>query len=121
MKTPPDPEFMLRDDFPPDLAARTLIMASYAYYVLDNPLMSDGLYDRLSNHIADKWPLLLAERQWALDNPDDTRASGAHFKFCTRAVFAVAAEFAKLGRSEPPTPETWLFDETFGHYVTAVM
>lgn len=121
MKPPPSLDFMLRDSFPADVAARNLIMAAYAYYVLDSPIMDDALYDKLSQRVADKWPLLMEERKWALGNPEDTRASGSHFKFSTRAVMAVAHKFRELGRPEPPMPETWSFDENFGHYVTCVM
>lgn len=116
-----DLEFMLMDGCSPDLAARRLIVASYAYYVLDNPIMSDGDYDKVSQRVADKWADLDPDRQWAMGTPDDTRAGGSHFKFTTRAVMAVAAKFAELGRPTPPVPETWLFEPGFGHYVTAVM
>ena len=31
------------------------IMASYAYYVLDDPILTDSTFDRLCNKMLDKW------------------------------------------------------------------
>lgn len=100
----------------PDLAGRRIIVAAYCYYVLDDPVMTDAEYDKLSQYVADNWDALDPDRQWALGNPDSTRAGGSHIKFSRRAVSAA------LGREQPlAMPLDWKFDKTHGHYVTAVL
>lgn len=39
----------------PDAAVAWLLMAAYAYYVEDDPILSDGLFDRLCRDLAARW------------------------------------------------------------------
>lgn len=106
-----------------DLAARRVIAAAYAYYVLDRPIMDDARYDRLAGFVADNWAELALERQWALGSPEELRASGHHIRFSSAAVYAAEARFRELFREEPPvTPALWrVWEEAPGawRYVTA--
>lgn len=82
-----------------DLAARKVIVAAFCYYVLDDPIMSDARYDKLSQFIAKHWADLNADRRWALGSARDTRAGGSHIKYTVQAAnAAVAAYRAEKGR-----------------------
>lgn len=105
----------------PDLAARKLIVAAYAYYVLDQPIMDDAEYDRLSRYVARNWDELDRDRQWALDTPEATRSSGAHIFFSVAAVSACYHELNRQGDTPRlPFPTKWRETKKGRRYVTAV-
>ena len=104
----------------PDLAARRVIVAAYAYYVLDQPVMDDAEYDRLSRYVARNWDDLDEDRQWALDTPEQTRSSGSHIFFPTIAVAACYRELDRQGiRPRLPFPGRWKVSKKGRRYVTA--
>ena len=104
----------------PDLAARQVIVAAYCYYVLDNPVMDDGEYDKLSVVAADNWSELHKDRQWALGDPESTRAGGSHIKFSMRAVCAAHDKLERMGRTAKPFEHRWRRAKGIGRYVTAL-
>jgi hypothetical protein len=108
----------------PDLAARKILVAAFLYYVLDAPTMSDGMYDKLSQIAADGWDQLDPVRQWQLDSPDATRASGAHFKYTAATIGAAREEHARIHRRFPPMSDAerhgWKQREDGLRYCTAV-
>lgn len=72
-----------------DWVGRKLIVASFLYYQLDEPGMSDARYDRMSNFVADYFDELEWERKWAFRfDPESTRSTGSHFRFTTLAAGA---------------------------------
>lgn len=71
-----------------DLVGRKVIVAAFLYYMLDTPSMSDAQYDRMSQFVADYWDQLSPDRQWCMRDPDQTRASGSHFRFTSLAASA---------------------------------
>lgn len=114
------PGLFSEDDLTPDLAARRVIVAAYAYYVLDQPIMSDAAYDRLSKYVANNWDELDRDRQWALDTPEDTRAGGSHIFFSQIAVGACYRELINRGkRPRFPFPTKWKQTKKGRRYVTA--
>lgn len=76
-----------------DQAARKIIIAAFCYYVLDDPIMTDARYDRLSAFISRYWDDLHPDRRWALGNARDTRAGGSHIKYSVQAVSAAVAHY----------------------------
>lgn len=104
----------------PDFAARRLIVAAYAYYVLDQPIMDDGEYDKLSRFVARNWDELDRDRKWALDTPEATRSSGAHIYFPEIAVRACYLAVKENGeRPRLPFPTEWKTTKKGRRYVTA--
>lgn len=82
-----------------DLAARKVIVAAFCYYVLDDPIMSDGRYDKLSQFVAKHWDDLHPDRRWALGSARDTRAGGSHIKYSVYAANAALSAYrVKTGR-----------------------
>lgn len=110
---------MLAEPLTPDLAARKALVAAYLYYVHDAPTISDARFDQLCNIAADGWDQLHPTRQWQLESPEATRATGMHFKFTTLCVGAARAEYARFNRRLlPPDDRVVKYDEQHGHYVT---
>jgi len=92
----------------PDLAARRIIVAAFAYYVLDDPIMDDARYDKLSRHVARNWEDLHPDRKWALHSAHETKSSGSHIRFSVAAVHACYAWYARHNRKPPlPMPTRW--------------
>jgi NAD-dependent DNA ligase len=58
------------EEVAPDLAARPVIMAAYAYYVYDGPITDDAEYDKLCKYVADHWDELHPDQEWALGSPE---------------------------------------------------
>ncbi|TCV62336.1 hypothetical protein EDE09_124101 [Neorhizobium sp. S3-V5DH] len=81
-----------------DLAARRVVMASMAYYGLDESLLSDGEFDELCRFCADNWKDLSPERKFALGSPDKIRTSGFHVRVSTQAEHGCAQWLMKQGR-----------------------
>lgn len=103
----------------PDLAARKLLVAAYAYYVLDEPIMDDARYDELSRYVARNWNELDPDRQWALDTPEQTRSSGMHFYYPVIAVHACYHELHRRGITPRfPFPTEWRETKKGRRYVT---
>lgn len=104
----------------PDLAARKVIVAAYCYYVLDEPVMDDAEYDRLSRYVARHWDELDRDRQWALDTPEAIASSGAHIYFAVIAVDAAHTLLASMNiRPRHPYPTKWRETKKGRRYVTA--
>lgn len=78
-----------------DLCARKIIAAAFCYYVLDDPIMSDARYDKLSRFVARYWNYLEPDQQWALGSARDTRNGGSHIKFSVRAFYGVLFVYRK--------------------------
>lgn len=105
----------------PDLAARKVIVSAYLYYVCDAPILSDAEYDRLSCVAATGWGELHPDRQWALGEPDEIRASGCGIKFSSLAVHAARTAYTQHFKRTPPfpLPTTWRERSDGVRYVTA--
>lgn len=99
-----------------DLSARRLLMASLAYYGLDQPFMTDAAYDELSREVAAGWKGLGEARRFMLGSAEEVLTSGNFFKITmacaaatatllgTRLVPSTKWKSAKLiGRWLPPT------------------
>ena len=103
-----------------DLAARKILVAAYIYYVLDDNIMSDDEYDKLSIYVADHWDELSEARQWALGDAESTRASGSHFKFTMATVGSAYYQLEALEKAtKREFPTQWTYDFEFGRYRTA--
>jgi hypothetical protein len=63
-----------------DLAARRVVMASMAYYGLDESLISDEEFDALCHRCADHWDDLSRQRKFALGSAEKIRTSGYHVR-----------------------------------------
>ena len=72
----------------PDFVARRVIIHAYLYYVLDAPLISDAVYDRMVTLVAKGWDELSPDRQWALGSAEQIRVTGHHIKFSSLAAGA---------------------------------
>jgi hypothetical protein len=84
-------------DFPPDYIARKVLIAAYIYYVLDDNIMSDERYDRLSRYVVRHWDELHPDRKWCMQDPDETYSSGNHFRFSS-ACASAALNYYKYKR-----------------------
>lgn len=86
---------------PVDWVGRQLLVASFCYYMLDEPVMDDARYDRMSIFVADYWDALDWERKWAFRfDPESTRSSGAHFRFTSLVAGAALNRYKYVtGRS----------------------
>jgi hypothetical protein len=51
----------------PSGAIAWFIMASYTYYILDRPIISDGLYDYLAQYIKSNWDQLEHMHKYMID------------------------------------------------------
>lgn len=105
----------------PDLASRKIIVAAYCYYVLDNPVMTDAQYDKLSIIVAEGWDELDPVRQWQLESAAATRAGGHHIKFTAFSVSAAYYQHSLFHRqyATRPLPTEWKEREDGLRYVTA--
>lgn len=75
-------------DIPPDYAARKVLIAAYIYYVLDDNIMSDERYDRLSRYVCRHWDELNPDRQWCMVDKQQTASTGMHFRFSSACASA---------------------------------
>jgi hypothetical protein len=89
----------------PDYAARKVIVAAFCYYVLDDPIMDDATYDKLSVYVAKNFDKLHPDRQWCLRNPDDTRAGGSHIRY------SLLAASAALNHVKYKNGKRWIIDQ----------
>lgn len=100
-----------------------MIVNAFLYYVMDNPIISDGEYDKLSQIAADGWDQLTKDRQWALRDPASTRSGGSHIRFSTLAVYAAYdahnVHFGHYPDKDYSPHWTWS-KERKTHYVTAL-
>lgn len=106
---------------PLDLAARRVVMASMAYYGLDETLMSDGEFDELSNYCADNWKDLSPQRRFALGSADKIRTSGFHVRVstmaeegCARWLIAKGLYDRRIRTIYPSTPQR--FSKVIGRW-----
>lgn len=83
-----------------DWVGRKIIVASFLYYMLDEPCMSDAQYDRMSTFVADYWDELLPDRKWCMRDPEETRSSGAHFRFTSLAACAALNRYKYITGKE---------------------
>jgi hypothetical protein len=100
-----------------DRLARTVIMAAYAYYVLDEPFCSDAAYDKAVDKVCRRWDELHPDRKWAFGSPEELRTTGYHIKFSYYAVSAVYRCFNPKPRKPFPKDDEW-FVEDGRRYVT---
>lgn len=106
-----------------DYAARQVIMASMAYYGLDEAILDDGLFDKLCVQCADHWQALTPQRKFALGSAEKIRTTGYHVRVSSLAESATASRLVSMGlydltgprkifRSEAPK-----FSKTIGHWL----
>lgn len=57
----------------PNLMIPWYLMASYSYYIEDDPILSDSLYDELAKRMLESWATL-EHRHKGLITEDDLRA-----------------------------------------------
>ena len=97
-------------DIPPDLAARRILMAAYMYYNCnESSRLSDTEYDQLSGYVADNWDQLDPVRKWQCGTPEETRATGCHFKFTAYCISAARQDMFDRGIQNVPLPDDSMF------------
>jgi hypothetical protein len=84
-----------------DLIARQIVMAAYLYYRLDDPVLSDGDFDKLCQTAADRWDELDKFRQWQLGSAEAIRASGYQVRVTRLAEAGAWAWFKKVKGRDP--------------------
>ena len=103
----------------PDLAARKVLAAAYAYNVLAMPILDDARFDELSRLAADGWDQLDPVRKWQMESPQATRATSMHFKYTAATIGAARSEYFRINkRYAPPEEEAWKTDHMDIRYVT---
>lgn len=60
-----------------NMAIPYFLMASYAYYFEDQPILTDGFYDELSKWLVSKWDGLQHQHK-PLISPDDLKAGSLY-------------------------------------------
>ena len=78
MKTYYDAECLKAIEDAPNTSVAWWLMASYQYYIKDDPILSDGVYDAISNYITDNWGRITHRHKSLLLSPEVCRSSGHH-------------------------------------------
>lgn len=64
----------------PESAIAWFLMASYAYYVLDKPILTDACYDMLCMYINDNWLFLFHPHKDLISKEDLESGTGYYLK-----------------------------------------
>jgi hypothetical protein len=80
-----------------DLCARRVVMASMAYYGLDEPVMTDADYDSSCLRLAEQWAELQPIRKWQLGSAEAISTTGNHVRVTTYAEHGLIVWMEELG------------------------
>lgn len=84
------------------------LFASYAYYELNDPFISDDLFDRLCKHLYNDWDFLAASGVWHVNlviTEDNLRAGTCLGVNYPEAVKEIAAAMTALKKPRTPVIE----------------
>lgn len=84
------------------------LMAAYAYYVLDRPIISDAMFDRLAQQLLSAWPEV-GHRHKHLITEDDLRAGTLLIRDYPAIVVGAAESLLRtLSAPQKPHAFAWL-------------
>jgi hypothetical protein len=78
----------------PDLVARHLLMSAYLYYRRHSPVVSDAIYDAMTDVVVANWDRVHPMRQWQMDSPAAIASTGYHCKITRQTEGAACAWYA---------------------------
>lgn len=87
----------------PNLMVSWWLMASYAYYEMDDPIIDDATYDWLGRSIADAWDTIEHPHKDLLGGPEAVRHTGHHIQYPERVKRALGSLLRSLPRVRKQT------------------
>jgi hypothetical protein len=99
----------------PDLAARRVIIAAYLYYRHDSPIVSDDVFDKTCNYVANNWGLLEPIRQFQLGSEEEIRTTGYHILITQQGEEAAFAVYRRKFGGTPSGSriKDWLWSDEY--------
>lgn len=92
-------------------------MASYAYYVQDDPIFTDGFYDGLAKKILDNWDTITHRHRDVLSK-DDLEAGSflGEYPSIIEGALKSLRETPKPKKTTTPKPNKPAFKDTMGAF-----
>lgn len=93
------------------------LMASYAYYVEDDPIFTDGFYDALAKQILDNWDTITHRHRDVLSKDDLAAGSFlGEYPSIVEGALKSLRETPKPKKTTTPKPNKPAFKDTMGAF-----